>query len=479
MGVFKAIAAQNDKNDQYALARNSFWEYCKLINPSFFKESRPFQKILCDTLQRMYEKELINPRTKKPYDRLIINLPPGHGKSYTAIMFSTWVFGQSIKNQIISVSYNQTLSSRFAKAVKEHIEDTEIAGDKSYHVATSVFPGLKIKEGDGAAAVWTLEGAYMSYLATSFDGSITGMRGNVGIIDDPIKNKDEAVNERVKEAHWDWYKNTFLSRMLEGAMQVIIMTRWATDDLAGKIIAGFPDQTYVLEMPVLDANNNPLCEEILSLEGIRDKEKGIDDDIFQANYMQKPIDKKGLLYGTFKTYDVIDTDAFERVINYTDTADLGADYLCSISGGVIGRYGYITDVYYTDKGMEVTEPETARRLDLHGVRQAIIESNNGGRGFARNVISWLRKLKNGKCTVKWFHQGKNKRTRIIVNSSNVMEQIIFPADWQTRWPEFAKHIKNYQRKGDNAHDDAEDALTGFVEFLNGEIKGAGKWGWGK
>ncbi len=447
------------------------------MNPEFFRESRKFQDILCNTLQSAYEKTLINPKTNKPYDIVLVNLPPGHGKSYTAIMLSTWVFGQSLKNQIITVSYNQTLSSRMAKGVRDHIEDVEIKGDDNYYVVNSFFPNLQIKQGDGAMDLWSLEGSYMSYLATSFGGSITGMRGNIGIIDDPIKNKEEAVNERVKEFHWDWYKNTFLSRMLEGALQIIIMTRWATDDLAGKILNKFKDRVFVLEMPVLNENKEPLCDEILSLEAIMDKKDGIDEDIFDANYMQTPIDKKGLLYKEFKTYDVVDSTAFEKVISYTDTADEGSDFLCSICAGVIDRYGYILDVYYTDKSMEITEPETARRLDLNGVKQSVVESNNGGRGFSRNVIKDLKNLKNKKCSVKWFHQSKNKKTRILVNSSNVIEQIIFPENWKNKWPEFYDAISKYQRKGKNEHDDAPDTLTGLVELINGEIKGLGKWGW--
>lgn len=461
------------RNQNIKEAKRDFRKYCNLMNPAFFRESRDFQDILCDTLQAMYEKTLINEKTGKPYELLIINLPPGHGKSYTAGMFASWIFGQDVKNQVITVSYNQTLSTRFAKTVREMIQDKEILGDLDYYVPTSFFPHLQIKDGDGAMDLWSLKGAYMSYLATSFSGSITGMRGNIGIIDDPIKNKEEAVNERVKEAHWDWYKNTFLSRMVEGAIQIIIMTRWASDDLAGKIIAEFPDKCFVLEMPVLSEDGLPLCEEILSLEAIEDKRRGIDEEIFQANYMQQPIDKQGALYGKFKTYDpeMMDFERFERIINYTDTADMGADFLCSISAGIIDKYAYILDIYYTDAPMEETEPETARRIHQHKVREIAIESNNGGRGFARNVESLLKtKFLNKLAMVTWFHQSKNKKTRILVNATNVMEQVIMPEGWERKYPEFYNAMVKYQRKGKNAHDDAPDSLTGIVEVVNGEVK---------
>lgn len=453
--------------------KKNFHEYCMAINPDFFKPHRKYQGIVCDTMQAMYEKRLINPKTGKPYDILVLNLPPGFGKSYTGVMFATWAYGQSIQNQVITVSYNQILSTRFAKSVRDAIEDEEIKGDDNYFVVNSFFPNVKIKPGDGAMNLWSLDGAYMSYLASSFDGSITGMRGNIGIIDDPIKNAEEALNERVKEKHWDFYKNTFASRMLDGAIQIIIQTRWASDDLAGRLLSNFPDRCYELKMPAL-VDERSLCEDLYSTANLLEKKATLDEDIWLANYMQEPIDKKGSLYGEFKTYDVVDPDSFERIINYTDTADTGTDYLVSISAGVIGRYGYVLDVYCTDEPMEETEPETARRLDLHGVREALIESNNGGRGFARNVEKELKKLKNKKCSVTWFHQSKNKKTRILVNSSNVMEQIIMPEGWKRKFPLFYKEISKYQRKGKNEYDDPADAITGLVEFINGDVKGKKK-----
>lgn len=455
--------------------KKSFRTYCNLRNPSFFRPERSYQDAICDTMQAAYEKKLINPKTGEPYDILIINEPPGFGKSYTASTFITWVYGQDPKASVISVSYNQTLSQTFSKSIREAINDTEIQGEPDYYVVNSFFPGVHIKYGDGAMERWALEGSYNSYLATSFDGSITGMRGNIGIIDDPIKNDKEAVNDTVKENIWSFYKNTFQSRMLDGALVIVIQTRWATDDLAGKLLAEFPERCYELKLTALDEAGNSICEDLYSTKDLQMKKRTLDPHIWEANYMQMPVDLKGALYGEFKTYDAIDVDKAERIINYTDTADTGADFLASISGIVIGGYGYVTDVYYTDEPMEVTEPETARRLQLYGVKEAIIESNNGGRGFARNIIQILRtRLSCFRCMVTWFTQSRNKKTRILSNATNVMEQVIMPEDWEQRWSEFARHIHKYQRKGKNEHDDAEDALTGFVEVINGEVKGKRK-----
>lgn len=459
-----------------AAGRKNLRVFCNLRKPDFYKPERDYQDRLCSTLQAAYEKKLVSEKTGKPVKYLIINLPPGFGKSYTLANFVNWAYGQDVKNKVITVSYNGIIAPEFSRTAKEMITEEETEGEDSY-TTRSFFPELKVKYGDSSVMKWSLEGSYTSYLATSFDGTLTGMRGNIIIIDDPIKSAEEAVNDAVKEKHWNFFKNTLSSRMLPGALCIIVLTRWATDDLAGRVMEKFPDQCYELKIPALTEDGPAgvsTCEDLYPTEDLQQKRATLDEEIWGANYMQVPVDKKGSLYGAFKTYEAVDPDQFEKVLNYTDTADEGSDSLCSISGGQIGRYGYITDIYYTDAPMEVTEPETARRLQLAGVRECLIESNNGGRGFARNVIRHLGELRCHKCSVTWFHQSKNKRTRILTNASNVMDQVIMPQDWQQRWPEFAKHVKRYQRKGKNDHDDAEDALTGFVELINGDVKGRKK-----
>ena len=457
--------------------RESFRIFCNLRKPDFYKPERTYQDVLCGTLQAAYEKKLVNEKTGKPYKYLIINLPPGFGKSYTLANFANWCYGKNIRNKVITVSYNQTIAPEFARTTRDMIAEEPEPEETDSYTTRDFFPNVSLKYGDASVMKWALEGSYASYLATSFDGTVTGMRANIIIIDDPIKNDKEAVNETVKAGHFNYLKNTLSSRALPGALWIIVLTRWATDDLAGTLLDKYPDKCYVLEMTALDADGPEgvsTCEDLFPTEDLQDKRATLDPHIWGANYMQKPVDLEGGLYGELKTYDVVDADLFERVVNYTDTADEGSDFLCSISGGQIGRYGYVTDVYYTEDGMEVTEPETARRLQLNGVREALIESNNGGRGFARNVIRHLKAFKCFKCSVTWFHQSKNKRTRIITNASNVMEQVIMPENWKERWPAFAEHIRKYQRKGKNEHDDAEDALTGFVEVINGDVKGKKK-----
>ena len=458
------LAPDGITDERYLKARSSFWEYCKLINPKFFKESRPHLRELTEDLQAMYERRLINPKTGKPYTKFMINIPPRHGKSYILTLFCEWVFGKNYLEQIITVSYNETLSGRFARNVRDGIDATK--ADEKITIFHDIFPTVQIKFGDAATQMWALEGCFFSYLAAGFGGTITGIGCSIGIIDDPIKNDKEAFNDHVLDEQWSWYTDTFLSRLEEGAIQIVNMTRWSTKDLCGHLLEVEGDEWYVFKRKAYDKETGKmLCPELLSYESYLDKTKKMSVAIADANLNQEPVDIQGRLFTSFETYDHL-PDKFDRIISYTDTADEGKDNLCSIAAGELEGRAYVLDVIYTPKPMEKTEPMVARQLHLNGVTHAKIESNNGGKGFARAVQELLWKLFNVRRPhIEWFHQSENKRARILTNSSSVMHDFLLPSDWEARWPEYAKAMKTYQAEGNNPHDDAPDATTGIMETI--------------
>ncbi|CAG9703773.1 hypothetical protein CNEONATC25_03082 [Clostridium neonatale] len=444
------------------LARREFFFYCNLKAPDFYKANRKYLVELCNDLQEFYEGE---------YEILVVNEPPRHGKSRTAGLFVEWVLGKNQTEKIMTGSYNETLSTMFSKNVRNSIQEEK--ADKYKPVFSDVFPSVSIKRGDGAMNLWSLEGGYNNYLATSPTGTATGFGCSLMIIDDLIKNAEEANNEGVKEKHWEWFTNTMLSRLEEGGKIIIIMTRWASDDLAGKVLEEMADRKIKhISMKALQDDGTMLCDEVLSRKSYENKIKTMGADIASANYQQEPIDLKGRLYSSFKTYTSLPKDSngnllFTAIKNYTDTADKGEDYLCSINYGVYDKEAYILDVLYTQKDMSVTENETAKMLYQGNVNKADIESNNGGEGFARNVKRILKeKFGSNKTVIKPFHQSKNKEARILSNSTWVMEHIYFPSNWKDRWPEYYNAMIKYQREGKNKHDDAPDATTGIAEMIN-------------
>lgn len=446
------------------LARREFFFYCNLKAPDFYKSDRKYLVELCNDLQSFYESD--------EYDALIINEPPRHGKSRTASLLVEWILGKNQDEKIMTGSYNETLSTMFSKNVRNGIMETK--ADPMKPVYSDVFPNVRIKRGDGAMNLWSLEGGYNNYLATSPGGTATGFGASLLVIDDLIKSYEEACNEATKEKHWEWFTNTMLSRLEEGGKIIIIMTRWASDDLAGKALEELPESGYKIKhinMKALQDDGTMLCEEVLSRKSFEAKKKVMGEDVVSANYQQEPIDLKGRLYTSFKTYDG-ELPQFKYIKNYTDTADTGNDYLCSINYGVtFQNEAYILNVLYTKEGMEVTEPAQAKMMFEDEVNIADIESNNGGRSYSRNVERIMReRYKTNKTVFRPFHQSKNKAARILSNSTWVMEHIYFPHNWKHRFPEYYEAMMKYQKEGKNKHDDAPDATTGIAEKINkGEI----------
>ena len=186
--------------------------------------------------------------------------------------------------------------------------------------------------------------------------------------------------------------------------------------------------------------------------------------VFGSLYQQNPMPIEGLMYENgFKEYEVKPATKYSVRKSYVDTADTGADYLCAIIYDETELGNYVVDVMYTLKPMEYTEPALARMLTKHKVSECIVESNSGGRGFARAVEKQCRLMGNTETYFIWFHQTDNKEVRIFSHSTAVQNLTFMPNGWLRLFPEFSSAVLGYLKKGGNAHDDAPDALTGAIE----------------
>ncbi len=439
------------------LARRHFYDYCRLMYPTGYTDDRVYLRRICEEL------EAFENQTKQHY--LVLNVPPRHLKSFTAQNFTEHLFGKDPTKKIATASYNETLATIFAKKVRNTIR-TPKGGNAI--VYKDVFPNVKIKFGDASASLWGLEGSgENNYLATSPTGTFTGLGVNRLIIDDPLKSAEEAYNQRVLDDIWDWFNNTCLSRLEGDDYKIyIIMTRWAKDDLAGRIIDSYGDDVRVIAYRAVQDDGTMLCPSILSRRAFDRKTQEMNPDIVEANYNQMPIDVKGRLYEPFMEWDVLPEG---EVYNITDTADRGKDYLASANYIQHGEDVYITDLVYTDESMEKTEHEVAEMLHSGDVRTARIESNNGGRGFARNVERILKnELHNSRVVIETPAQTKNKESRILASSGWIQRHLFMPPNWQKKWPQAANEVLRYQRKGVNAHDDLCDVLAAIYEAVTGD-----------
>lgn len=290
--------------------------------------------------------------------------------------------------------------------------------------------------------------------------------GGAIVIDDPIK-PDDATNEKVRDKVNHKFETTIRNRVNSRKTPIIIvMQRLDENDLCGYLEKLEPDVWTVISLPCIYEENGeekalwPFKQTLEELHELRDNEPWV----FDTQYMQNPKPLTGLMYPLpWKTYEIMPPTRRHIKKNYTDTADTGADYLCSIDYVETELGNYVTNVLFTDKPMEYTEPATAKMLTEDQVDVAVVECNNGGRGFARNVEKNCRLLYNTKTVIHTFTQTKNKQVRINTHSASVQNMTFFPAGWDKRWPKFYNALTGYKKEGGNEHDDAPDCLTGTFE----------------
>ena len=468
LGLTKAQYDEVRYQARLELCRRDFWEFCKTLAPDFYMEGRTYLKEFCKALQEFYESD----------ERvLIINMPPRHGKSRTAGLFAEWIFGKNPSEKIITGSYNEQLSKTFSRTVRDAIQERKASKDRI--VYSDIFPHTSLKKGSSAANLWTLDGQHVSYLATSPGGTVTGFGATIMILDDIVKNAEEAMNEAVLEGHWTWFTNTMLSR-LEGDKRiakngklVIIATRWNSNDLSGRAIEHYKSigmPIRLITKKALQDDGSMLCDGVLDRQTYDLIVKTMGREIVEANYNQNPIDLVGRLYNLgFQTYKDVPKDdkgnsMIEEVCAYIDTADQGDDYLCCIIYGLFRGQVYVYDVYFTKEGMEITEGEVAKRLFEHKVNKAYIESNNGGRGFGRSVERILREKYHWyKTYIDLFTQSRNKKSRILSSATWCQNNIKFPIGWEINFADFYGDVMAYQKEGKMLHDDAEDCLAGIYD----------------
>lgn len=438
------------------LARRYFWDFEQAIYPDLYRDERTILKTVADTLQRFID--------DSPKHYLVLSLPPGFYKSFTGKNLAMWLMGRNPRNRVIGAANSGDLSSMFSTQVRDTILGTNYGkGGIPY---PDIFPGTKIKQGFATKSKWELEGsAEPSYRATSPTSALTGSRADYFIIDDIIKNSTEALNAKALEDHFNWYRNTLFSRADGDEYKfVFIMQRWATNDLSGRVIGFYGDDVEVIDFPV-EKEGKLLDESIVSRDKLAEAKRTLAPEVFKANYYQQPVDIEGRLYKEFSEWDRLPPVTIKR--NTTDVADQGIDNICSIDWFEVKTPDdikvYITDIYYSPEKAEVTEPAVAKMINADDVNEAEFESNNGGKGYARNVERELHALGNFKTVVKWTPQTSNKEARILASSAWVARNVYMPPNWTSKYPEFAAEVLGYVAGGKNLHDDGVDVLATIYE----------------
>lgn len=225
-------------------------------------------------------------------DRLMISMPPRHGKSeLVTVRFPGWYLGRNPDHRIISASYGAELAEDFGRKAR-----AVIASD----LYTRIFPGVGISRTSSAAGRWDIDGHAGGYIAAGVGGPITGKGANVLLIDDPVKNREEADSQTYRDLVWDWYTSTAYPRLEKPGAIVLVSTRWHEDDLAGRLLRAENDggdRWHVITLPAINDStgaalwpekyNRDDLERIRRVTGTRD---------WAALYQQVPAPQEGNIF---------------------------------------------------------------------------------------------------------------------------------------------------------------------------------------
>ena len=312
------------------IARRYLVDFIEYTHPHY--EAAAHHRLIADHLQAVERGEL---------DRLMINMPPRHGKSELASRrFPCWFLGRNPDKSIIAASYNSDLATDFGREVRNIVASPEYQGIFSTSLAAD----------SRAANRWNTT-AGGTYIAAGVGTAVTGRGADILLIDDPLKDRDEADSELKRNRIWDWYTSTAYTRLAPGGRIIVIQTRWHEDDLSGRLLQAMQnggDQWTVLSLPALDEHNEALWARRYPAEALERIRANIGSRDWSALYQQEPSPDEGLYFrrDIFRYY----TEAprhlrYYGASDYAVTAD-GGDYTVHAVVGIDPDDNiYIIDVW--------------------------------------------------------------------------------------------------------------------------------------
>jgi predicted phage terminase large subunit-like protein len=447
-------------------AKEDFYKFCVYMDPVFFTPGKPHLKRVSELFQQMGEGKL-----KKIY----ISMPPRAGKSYVTSFFCAWMIGKNPRETIMRNSHTGSLAEDFSFFIRGLMTNEKFL---------KVFPDIKMHDDRQSIDKWGLKTSKTgtAYFCAGVNGNITGKGANlIAILDDPIKDIEAALSETQIESVWKWYSGVHMARMEKGCPEIHIATRWSRKDPIGRLIdpqSKEYDPEYVgIVIPALDKNGETFCEEIHTTKEYMGLKNKNDSSIWEAEFMQNPIEEKGLLFPieSLKRFSLSELKKNpDGVISACDTADEGTDYLCMPISERHGAYTYITDVLFTQDGVEITEALAAKKIIDHKVKIQVTEANSGGKSWARNV----RKLVKPKWHCQFIDRDSttNKETRILMNAGYVKEYFYFRNDYLSgsQYDTFMRWLTSYVKMGSNKHDDAPDGITLLAIYMQENFRARAK-----
>lgn len=321
----------------------SFIDFVRYMRPEYIESE--FSRTVCAAIDQFLDDMLAE---RRPV--LVLSAPPQHGKSeLVSRLLPAYALGRITDLRVGGVSYAASLAQRMNRAVQTAMMSDAYANlfpESSLNPRRSVTrDGMPRRNNDE----FELVGKPGSYLCAGVGGAITGLPIDLGIIDDPIKNAEEAVSIVRKDGVWDWYNSTFTTRLSKRSGQIIMATRWALDDLTGRVLDTTP-RAQSLVFQAIDDEGRALVPELHPIEKLEDQRSRLSAYYWSALYQNNPIPDGG---GDFDTdrLQFVDLDELPRDgVRYVRGWDLASstkkrsDFTASCLIGIHNERVYVIHV---------------------------------------------------------------------------------------------------------------------------------------
>jgi predicted phage terminase large subunit-like protein len=434
------------------LARRSLQNYIKLLWPSY--ETAKHIDLLCEKLEAVERGEI---------RRLIICEPPRCSKSvHVSEYFPPWCLGKKPSRQIITSCYSGDFAAGWGGKVKEHIEDP---------LSKKVFPDLQLKKSTKSKTHFetTMRGEYS---AVGVGGAATGRGADILIVDDPIKNRQDAESETIRETIKGWYRSTAYTRLMPDAAIIIMMTRWHIDDLVGWLLKENTEDWELLVLPAIAEGNDllgrkegdALWPEKYPIERLEEIRATLGSYEFNALYQQRPAPLEGGMFklNHFNRYSIA-PEFPEAIIHSYDTGTkTGADNdptTCGVWQAY--QHGYYQTEVTRDR---ISHPERKRLVINMWKRDRplaiLIEDEGNGTSLIQDLQS------DQECRemniIPIPTKGRSKEVRAISVTGLIESGIVYlPQNdfWLADFEHELRHFPNVE------HDDQIDQMTQALSWM--------------
>lgn len=458
------------------LAPHSFDHYMQYVEwnrePSrkFWLPRRKILLRICNDLQDLEEHKI---------RFLGVSLPARTGKSTLCIFFLTWHMGRHPDESSAMGGHSDTLVNGFYGELNAVLDP---GGEYLWH---DVFPHAQIESRSAKYLQINLNHPkrFPTMTCRSAEGTWTGAidisRDGILYVDDLVKDLEESLSPSRLDAKYNIYLNQMKDRMKDGALQLMVGTRWNVMDPLGRVREQYrdnPEYRFTV-IPALDANGESNFQYDygvgFSTEYYRDMKASIDDCTWCAKYQGAPYVRQGLVFppdSLLRYNGVLPGGSPERIIAACDVAWGGEDYL---SMPIVYVYGdgamYCVDVVFSNANKVFTQPEVVGKLLIHRPHQVQFEANNGGTEYAQAIDEMLR-AKGCVLNISTRRAPGNasKLSRIIQYAPDISKIHFLDFDHST--PEYRSFIEwlcSFVSLGKNVHDDAPDSLAQLMDLATG------------